>query len=72
MFVFPLTLYWKRKIPQKRLKRSAVSRDRLTEVALLSFITIGMKLYRENMEKAKTENRSPGRRNTVRGLPADS
>lgn len=40
-----LTVYWKRKRPQKRLKRSAVSRERLTAVALVILITTGMKLY---------------------------
>ena len=58
-----LTLYWKRKIPQKRLKRSVVSRERLMEVALLSFITKGMQLYRVYIHKAKAENRSPEKRN---------
>ena len=45
-------MYSKRKIPQKRLKRSAVSRERLTEVALLSFITMGIKLYRAYIHNA--------------------
>lgn len=57
-----LTLYWKRKIPQKRLKRSAVSRERLTEVALLSFTTMDMQLYRVYRHNAKAENRRPERR----------
>lgn len=45
------TLYWKRKMPQKRLKRSAVSSDRLTAVALVAFTTLGMKLYSATMLK---------------------
>lgn len=52
MYVCQLTLYWKRKIPQKRLKRSAVSRERLTEVALLSFTTMGIQLYRAYIHSA--------------------
>lgn len=62
MYVCLLTLYWKMKTPKKRLKRSVVSRERLTEVALLSFITIGIQLYRVYIHNAKAENRSPERR----------
>lgn len=46
-----LTLYMKRKRPQKRLKRSAVSRERFTAVALVIFTTTGMKLYKAYMHK---------------------
>lgn len=45
------TLYWKRKIPQKRLNRSAVSSDRFTAVALVVFTTLGMQLYSATMLK---------------------
>lgn len=38
-------------MPQKRLKRSAVSRERLTAVALVISTTTGMKLYRANMHR---------------------
>ncbi|TNN77754.1 hypothetical protein EYF80_012052 [Liparis tanakae] len=41
-----------RTIPQKRLKRSAVSRERFTAVALLSFTTMGIQLYRVYMHTA--------------------
>lgn len=49
MRVSLLTLYWKRKIPQKRLKRSAESRERFTAVALLIFTTMGIQLYKAYM-----------------------
>lgn len=39
-------------MPQKRLKRSAVSRERFTAVALVTLTTRGMKLYRAYMQKA--------------------
>lgn len=45
-------MYLKRKMPQKRLKRSAVRSERLTEVALLSFTTMGMQLYRVYIHNA--------------------
>lgn len=48
-----LTLYWNRKRPQKRLKRSAVSRERLTAVALVMLITTGMQLYSVYIHIAK-------------------
>lgn len=54
-----LTLYWKRNSPLKRLKRSAVSRERLTEVALLSLTTMDIQLYNVYKHRAKAENRSP-------------
>ena len=38
-------------MPQKRLKRSAVSSERLTAVALVIFTTTGMKLYSMNMHR---------------------
>jgi len=44
-----VTLYWNRNRPQKRLYRSAVSRERFTAVALVLLMTTGMKLYRPNM-----------------------
>ncbi|TNN28808.1 hypothetical protein EYF80_061043 [Liparis tanakae] len=52
-------LAWKRKRPQKKPYRSAVSRERLTEVALVLLITIGMKLYRPNMKALKATYRKP-------------
>lgn len=52
-----LTLYWNRKRPQKRLKRSVVSRERLTAVALDMLITTGMQLYNVYIHAAKPHRR---------------
>lgn len=60
-----LTVYWKRKMPQKRLKRSAVSRERLTAVALVIFTTTGMKLYSPNIHTTKTANSMAAEHNRV-------
>lgn len=57
-----LTLQWKRNNPQNKLYRSAVSRERLTEVALVFFMTTGMKLQRPNMQALKPTYSSPGGR----------
>lgn len=56
-----LTLYWNRNRPQKRLYRSAVSRERFTAVALVLLITTGMKLYRPNMQALNPMYSSPER-----------
>lgn len=54
-----LTLYWKSTMPQNRLKRSAVSSERFTAVALVIFTTTGMKLYRPYMHSTYARNSMP-------------
>lgn len=56
-----VTLYWNRNRPQKRLYRSAVSRERFTAVALVLLMTTGMKLYSPNMHALNPMYSSPER-----------
>lgn len=54
-------MYWNRNRPQKRLYRSAVSRERFTAVALVLLMTTGMKLYSPNMHALNPMYSSPER-----------
>lgn len=46
-------------MPQKRLKRSAVSSERFTAVALVIFTTTGMKLYSPYMHRVYATKSRP-------------
>lgn len=46
-------------MPQNRLKRSAVSSERFTAVALVIFTTTGIKLYRPYMQSTNARKSPP-------------